>query len=95
MKRIAMVLCLVMFAGTAFAGVVEEAKGQISKEKHEALVRKAKDLLNEKASLEEKLSGVKEKLKKLECGEDTETDSDVRLLTYGTGTITVPAFRSY
>ena len=71
MKHFA-VLLLLACSLMAQSGVVNEAKDKIAKEHHDALVQKAKQLLAEQSSLEAQLAVVKQRLGKLDAGEDVD-----------------------
>jgi len=64
---------------------VEEAKTKIAKQKHDAIVQHAKDLLERKEELEKELAEIDAKLAKLANGEDVKQPS---IQFAGTGTIT-------
>lgn len=75
----AFVLFAVVFAvPSVFAqsGVVTEARTNLEKEHHEALVKKAQDFLAEKARLEARLKIVESKLSRLDAGENVKDDSE-------------------
>lgn len=79
---IAVLLFSVGITQAACAGVVDEAKGQIAKEKHETLVFKAKQLIQREEEIRKELSAIQLKLEVLERGEDVDISkigSGVRL----------------
>lgn len=96
MKRIIAAFCFMAWSSSAFAGVVDDAKQQIAKEKQATLVSKAKFLLEEKTRLETKLEAVKKKLLKLDDGEDVDVSEPATsgYITINGSTTTYPTFRA-
>ena len=81
MRKVLIILvaiCFIVFTGYGFvnAGVTDEAKVKIEKEKHEELVPIAKKLLERKEYLENALADVNKKLKKVDEGEAVELPSE-------------------
>ena len=90
MKRFVVVIVSVILLFSCFgyaqsAGIVSEAQTKLSKERHEALVEKAKSLLQDKERLTAELAAVNAKLDKLDKGEDIqqpETSNSTGALTF-------------
>ena len=75
MKRLIVFLLGVSLCMAAQSNPVTEAKAQLEKKHHEALVNKAERFLKEKAKLEARLKTVEDKLQKLENGQDVKDDA--------------------
>lgn len=91
-KRFIVMLMILFFVACTvpvWAGPVDEAKIEIEKVKHEALVTKAKILLNRKEEVERELKEINQKLEKLNNGEDVTSDDDPKTVwaTKTSGTI--------
>jgi hypothetical protein len=93
LKRISLILLSICFLfSLAQAGVIEDAKDAINKEKYEARVTKAKKLLKAKEEKENEIKEIEEKLKKLETNEEVTINDDTAYISFGDAKMTTNAF---
>jgi hypothetical protein len=77
MRNLALVMVVFMATALVAQDPASDAKAVRAKEHHDALVAKAKQLLEQKESLEKALVAVNAKLDKLTAGEDVELDGTI------------------
>lgn len=86
MKVRALLLAVFLVVPMFAQNVVEEAKSKITKQKHDSMVEKAKNLLQRKEKIQEELSDIDAKLAKLESGQDVKEDATLGTAWYSGAT---------